>query len=699
MANQSGRIGFFSQGFAVLTAAFCAACTASGEGQLVNVPTTPASDERLTLTIWEADSALERGELSGDFTLHTRIEGDQLVATIEASAAVDLRALYFDVQYEAARLHPLSARSTGLLDPSGALLELAYLAEPGRVYHGQVLSRPQERHGFYGTAVLAELRFGAGPASSVRSASLAPTSPLSATILSVVDDKLTWGYYNQGDYNQDSLVTINDLTPLGQNFGESVAPAAFPADSEEAVVDGDGNGEINITDITPIGANFGRQVESYNIYAQPTGIAYPASPAAPSTVSPTATVMYSAHLPQAGQGRLRYEFSLLPEQLGLFSWVRPAEGTSEGTPSNMLQVPAGNETPVASLEANPGSGFAPLEVAFDASASSDEDGSIVKYEWDFDGDGDFDLDTGAVPVAQHTYDQPGTFNATVRVTDDGNETATALRVISVSEPQGEGPVAVIMVSAQLGDAPFLVLFDASTSVPGEFGIETYEWDFDGDGTFDETTAAPTADFTYDTPGTYFPLLRITDEINLTDEQDTVIVVGDGGTNPPADSILAIPLDPTVASGSPAVFTIYTYRAANPFQYLNGARLVMPTTVTYVADSLNVGIPGGTNAAIDGIWTQVNPEFGMLLPLESFIIPEDLGGGLHCYDISVTPLGGTDISPATGAIFNIALATPADLSLTFEVENEVKRTYYSDSTTDEFMWANATNAGMPGVDVE
>ena len=62
----------------------------------------------------------------------------------------------------------------------------------------------------------------------------------------------------------------------------------------------------------------------------------------------------------------------------------------------------GNSSPKANFTVSPSTGTSPLSVYFDASASSDPDGTIAHYEWDF-GDG-----TGATGVtAVHTYEAPG----------------------------------------------------------------------------------------------------------------------------------------------------------------------------------------------------------------------------------------------------------------------------------------------------
>ncbi|MGM0575916.1 MAG: PKD domain-containing protein [Myxococcota bacterium] len=87
-----------------------------------------------------------------------------------------------------------------------------------------------------------------------------------------------------------------------------------------------------------------------------------------------------------------------------------------------------NRAPRASFEATPRQGATPLEVRFDATASSDPDGQIITWEWDF-GDGGAD----AGEVAWHTYTDPGSYEVVLTVTDDGGATATATARIDAEE--------------------------------------------------------------------------------------------------------------------------------------------------------------------------------------------------------------------------------------------------------------------------
>ena len=97
-----------------------------------------------------------------------------------------------------------------------------------------------------------------------------------------------------------------------------------------------------------------------------------------------------------------------------------------------------NQPPIAVAAATPTNGSAPLTVAFDGTASNDPDGDVLTYAWDLDGDGAFD--DGAASTASFTYAQPGTYTATLRVTDPSGATGTSSLTISAGNTP---PTAVI----------------------------------------------------------------------------------------------------------------------------------------------------------------------------------------------------------------------------------------------------------------
>ena len=66
--------------------------------------------------------------------------------------------------------------------------------------------------------------------------------------------------------------------------------------------------------------------------------------------------------------------------------------------------------------------------AFDASGSSDPNGTITSYRWDF---GDGQTSTRSTPTASHTYSTAGLVTVTLTITDNSGSTAVAQRSLNV----------------------------------------------------------------------------------------------------------------------------------------------------------------------------------------------------------------------------------------------------------------------------
>lgn len=182
------------------------------------------------------------------------------------------------------------------------------------------------------------------------------------------------------------------------------------------------------------------------------------------------------------------------------------------------------EPPSVTADAQPSNGPVPLDVALTC-VGEDFDGQIVLYEWDFEGDGTFDFNSPDSGSAAHTYDTEGTFVAVCRVTDDDGLTATAETANTVIRPGPPGsPSVVAIASVTDGEAPLAVDFDGTASDDGQ--IVLWEWDFDGDGTFDVSSpSSPLASFTYLNGGVFAATLRATDDSGLSSIDVVEIRVG------------------------------------------------------------------------------------------------------------------------------------------------------------------------------
>ncbi len=84
--------------------------------------------------------------------------------------------------------------------------------------------------------------------------------------------------------------------------------------------------------------------------------------------------------------------------------------------------------PVTYVDVDAVTGNVPMAVNFDASGSSDPDGSIVSYVWDFG-----DKNSGTGDGVSHTYNSAGTYTVTLTITDDDANESTVKTYLTVAE--------------------------------------------------------------------------------------------------------------------------------------------------------------------------------------------------------------------------------------------------------------------------
>ncbi len=196
--------------------------------------------------------------------------------------------------------------------------------------------------------------------------------------------------------------------------------------------------------------------------------------------------------------------------------------------------------PTAAFSAVPNSGVAPLLVSFDASASSDADGSIVGYAWNF-GDGT----TGSGKQVTHTYGSApnfssSTFSVVLTVRDNSGLEGTVANNVTVTAPPvvppNVAPVARLTALPATGNAPLTVAFDGSASTDADGTITSYTWAF-GDG---QTASGTRTQHLYTAPGTYTAVLSVADNAGAVGQASTTVTVASPQNQPPVAAFTSSP---------------------------------------------------------------------------------------------------------------------------------------------------------------
>ncbi|MCD6287856.1 MAG: PKD domain-containing protein, partial [Candidatus Hydrogenedentes bacterium] len=147
------------------------------------------------------------------------------------------------------------------------------------------------------------------------------------------------------------------------------------------------------------------------------------------------------------------------------------------------------------------------DVTLDGSGSTDADGGIVLYEWDFEGDGVYDWSSDTGGSTTHAYTMAGVYTPVLRVTDTDH-----LRAVDYTSLVRVGSLtAVASADPTDGLAPLTVQFTGSFIDPVDGRIDSYQWDFDSDGTFEEfSETTGNTSHVYDTAGEYTATLKVVD---------------------------------------------------------------------------------------------------------------------------------------------------------------------------------------------
>jgi len=136
-------------------------------------------------------------------------------------------------------------------------------------------------------------------------------------------------------------------------------------------------------------------------------------------------------------------------------------------------------------------------ISFDATNSTDKDGSITAFHWDF-GDGKNTLGMTAV----HVYDEHGIYNVTLTVTDDLGKKSIYVQTIVVNGL----PRSIIGAEPEVQFIDEPIAFSADRSEDPDGHLAAFLWDF-GD---ENGSTQPNPMHTYGAVGSYLVTLTVTD---------------------------------------------------------------------------------------------------------------------------------------------------------------------------------------------
>jgi len=214
---------------------------------------------------------------------------------------------------------------------------------------------------------------------------------------------------------------------------------------------------------------------------------------------------------------------------------------------------APNEPPIPAFRTTPPDPEAGKPLRFLADESSDPDGEIREIWWDF-GDGS----AAEGRVTDHVYANPGTYAVVLTVSDDDGAVSALTSSLRIW-PADTTPVAAFSaypVSASGVRLPRplregdLVRLDAGDTSDPDGTVVEFAWDVGADGSFDVTSAEPTATVGPFAAGSHPVTLRVIDNSGRADAVMHVVVVDK--SEPPRAAYAYTP--PTPAVRDPVYFT-------------------------------------------------------------------------------------------------------------------------------------------------
>jgi hypothetical protein len=212
-----------------------------------------------------------------------------------------------------------------------------------------------------------------------------------------------------------------------------------------------------------------------------------------------------------------------------------------------ISVSATNKPPVVSLSC-PANVEVGKAANFDASKSTDADGSIKSFAWTY-GDGTA-TSTGTSALANHVFDKAGNFEVSVVLTDDKGATASGSCVVAAKASNA-------LPTAKLACPGSLVLgadgaFDGSGSTDSDGTIKSYTFVF-SDGSTPAQGTASKVTRSFSKAGTVTVTLTVVDDVGGEGKASCTVPIS--ASTPPDVVIVKPNADGNVTQGDAVAFIV------------------------------------------------------------------------------------------------------------------------------------------------
>ncbi|QGA82082.1 Secreted protein, with PKD repeat domain [Halomicrobium sp. LC1Hm] len=323
-------------------------------------------------------------------------------------------------------------------------------------------------------------------------------------------------------------------------------------------------------------------------------------------------------------------------------------------------------------------------VTIDASASSDPEGDTLTYSWDTNNDGTFGDESGGSSITV-SESSAGTYEYTVKVSDNNGGTDTATYTLTVEEPNS-APTADFQDSdnAETITVDGSLTLDASASSDPDGDSLTYSWDTNNDGTYGDESGGSSISVSESSSGTYNYSVKVSDGNGSTDTATFTLTVEE-----PATGTLEITGVTDSDGNSLSSFDYTITRVSDGTQVASGTGASAPVSNTLATGDYDVTVNkdmyNSQNLTLTVTENSTTSQsFTIDKKMKSFnIVVEDVDGNqLDSFDYTVSE-DGTDIVAGTSSYGNdVKLADIEYGTYTFEVTSDGYESASKSATVDD-----------------